>query len=147
MHKEKEPDRHSISALGGCTWTRPVPDAEDSEVVRLYYALHHIPIGQLSAADLLFLIGQNECLRHLVPKALALLASDPWMETGFYPGDLLNALLRINHPAGYWSAGNPHLPRFAELARKALATAPNGVARKDLRLLEELSDMGDRDGE
>lgn len=146
MHKEKEPDRHSISALGGWTWTQPVPDAADSAVVRRYYALHHIPIGQLSAADLRFLIGQNECLRHLVPKALALLASDPWMETEFYPGDLLNALLRINHPAGYWSAGNPHLPGFAELARKALATAPNGVARKDLRLLEELSDMGDRHG-
>jgi hypothetical protein len=146
MRKEKEPDRHSISALGGWTWTQPVPDADDSEVVRRYYALHQTPIGQLSFADLRFLIGQNECLRHLVPKALVLLDSDPWMETEFYPGDLLSALLRINHPAGYWSVDNPYLPGFVELARKALATAPNGVARKDLRLLEEISQLGGQHG-
>lgn len=147
MRKEKEPERCSISELGGWTWTEPVPDDEDSAVVRRFHALHRVPIGQLSHADLRFLIGQNECLRYLVPKALALLESDPWMETEFYPGDLLNALLRINHPAGYWSVGNPHLPGFAELARKALATAPNGAARKDLRMLEEISHLGDRDGD
>jgi hypothetical protein len=140
MHKEKDPDRHSISALGGWTWTQPVPDADDSGVIRRFYALHRVPIGQLSHADLRFLIGQNECLRFLVPKALELLESDPWMETEFYPGDLLNALLRINHPPAYWNAANPLLPGFARLARKALATAPNGVSRKDLRLLETLSE-------
>ncbi len=100
MRKEKEPDRHSISALDGWTWTHPVPNADDSGVVQRYHALHRIPIGQLSAADLRFLIGQNECLRHLVPKALALLEADPWMETEHYPGDLLNALLPSHHPAG-----------------------------------------------
>ena len=146
MRKEKEPDRYSVSALGGWTWTDPVPDEGDSGVVRRFHALHTVPIGLLTPADLRFLIGQNECLRHLVPKAFALLETDPWIESEFYPGDLLNALLRINHPAGYWSLDNPYLPGFAELARKALATAPNGVARKDLRLLEEVIHLGGQHG-
>ncbi|MEZ4789375.1 MAG: contact-dependent growth inhibition system immunity protein [Flavobacteriales bacterium] len=142
VRKEKDPDRYSISQLGGWSWTQPIPNEHDSGVVRRFHALHRIPIGQLSAADLRFLVGQNECLLHLVPKALALLETDPWMETEFYPGDLLSALLRINHPAGYWSVDNPYLPGFAELAQKALAIAPTGVARKDLRLLEEISHLG-----
>jgi hypothetical protein len=136
MRKEKEPDRHSISALGGWTWTQPVPDADDSEVVRRSYALHRIPIGQLSAADLRFLIGQNECLRHLVPKALALLETDPWMETEFYPGDLLSVLVRIDHPADFWSAYEPLRVRLAGIARRALDDPPQGVERALLRLVQ-----------
>ena len=57
-------------------------------IVRLFgasHALHTVPIGQLTPADLRFLIGQNECLLHLVPKAMLLLQTDPWMETEFDP--------------------------------------------------------------
>lgn len=136
MRKEKEPDRHSISALGGWTWTQPVPDADDSEVVQRYYALHRIPIGQLSPADLRFLIGQNECLRHLVPKALALLETDPWMETEFYPGDLLSAVVRIDHPADFWNLHEPLRLRLAEVARRALEDPPQGVERALFRLVQ-----------
>lgn len=136
MRKEKEPDRHSISALGGWTWTQPVPDADDSEVVRRYYALHRIPIGQLSAADLRFLIGQNECLRHLVPKALTLLETDPWMETEFYPGDLLSVLVRIDPPADFWNLHEPLRLRLAEVARRAQDDPPQGVERALLRLVQ-----------
>lgn len=146
MRKEKEPDRHSVSALGGWTWTDPVPDEGDSGVVRRFHALHTVPIGQLTPADLRFLIGQNECLLHLVPKAMAMLQTDPWIETEFYPGDLLSALLRINHPAGYWSVGNPNFSDLVSLARKAVANSPNGAARKDLRLLQELCEMGEQHG-
>lgn len=135
MRKEKEPDRHSISALGGWTWTRPVPGADDSEVVQRFYALHRIPIGQLSAADLRFLIGQDECLRHLVPKALALLESDPWMETEFYPGDLLSAVARIGHPTDFWSAYEPLRVRLTGIARRALDAPPQGTERGLLRVL------------
>lgn len=139
MRKTKEAARYSISQLGGWTWTQPIPDEGDSSVVKRFYALRNTPIGTLSPADLRFLIGQHECLEFLVPMALGLLANDPWLEAEGYPGDLLSALLRIQHPPQYWSKGNKELPRFSSIAREALRSTPNGISRKDIRLLESVA--------
>lgn len=139
VRKEKDPDRYSISHHGGWSWSHPIPNEHDSSVVRRFYTLHAIPIGDLSPADIRFLIGQNACLAFLVPKALDLLEPDPWLEAEYHPGDLLSALLRINHPLDYWSSGNKDFPRLCSLAKTALVNPPNGTARKDLRALEALA--------
>lgn len=139
MRKTKEAARYSISQLGGWTWTQPVPDEGDSSIIRRFYALRNTPIGTLSRADLRFLIGQHECLEFLVPMALGLLANDPWLEAEYYPGDLLSALLRIEHPPQYWSKGNKELSRFSSIARAAIRSVPNGTSRKDIRLLESVA--------
>ena len=141
MHKEKEPDRYSISELGGWTWSDPIPTADDSGVVRRFHALHRVPVGRLGPADLRFLIGQNECLDHLVPKAISLLEADPWKETEYFPGDLLLALLQINAPQDHWRQRNAPRERMAAVVRRALDQAPEGTSRRDLRLLQAFLDQ------
>lgn len=48
------------------------------------------------------MIGQNFGLVYLVPIALEILKSNIFIETEYYEGDLLVALLQINIKTNYW---------------------------------------------
>jgi hypothetical protein len=42
------------------------------------------------------MIGQNIGLRHLLPRAVAVLEANPFAEGDYFPGDLLNAVLHCD---------------------------------------------------
>lgn len=66
------------------------------------------------------MIGQGFCLEHLVPLAMELVKTGPLLETCYYPGDLLCALLKSNHT--FW-ATNPELQdELSEVAEAAKHT-------------------------
>lgn len=95
----------SISELEGWNWKEPIPTAADSpRTVLRFYHLHRKPIKDLAHGDLRFLIGQNTALKHLVPMALDRLRKDLFIETEYYPGDLLHALFSINDEPNYWAS-------------------------------------------
>nr|WP_198151923.1 contact-dependent growth inhibition system immunity protein [Kibdelosporangium sp. MJ126-NF4] len=83
----------------------PAP-ADATGLMRTVYDLRRKPIGTLEPGDIRVLLGQQEGVRVLVPRALALLEEEPLLDAGYYAGDLLAAVLRV--PQSYWHA-NPDL--------------------------------------
>ena len=77
--------------------------------------LQKTPLHALSDADVRLLIGQGIGLKYLVPKALAWLVVEPLLQTDYYPGDLLNALLHINRD--YWLKSPQELDCLRTVAR------------------------------
>lgn len=110
------------------------PETAPTPMVAICIRLQKIPLNALSDSDLRLLIGQQIGLKYLVPKALDRLTSLPLLQTDYYPGDLLNALLRIDWD--YWiqnpreldcvrSIAGSVAPQYGELVRdceKFLAT-------------------------
>lgn len=93
----------------------------DSGLVRACHRLRRKPIGEFTAEDLRIMIGQQICLRWLMPLALEVLEDDPLAEGDFYPGDLLGSVLEPE--AAYW-AGEPQLRRRASAILDRLHEVP-----------------------
>jgi hypothetical protein len=85
--------KHTLDQLESVEWG---PPTYDSYLVRTCHRLRTKPIGEFSVEDLRIMIGQQIGLLFLVPLALEKLAEDPLADGDFYPGDLLNSLLRAN---------------------------------------------------
>ena len=62
--------------------------------------LRKIPLSELTPSDLRLLISQKIGLAHILPIALATLQMDPLIETDYYRGDLLSAILGL--PDDIW---------------------------------------------
>ncbi len=60
------------------------------------------PIGKLAIEEIRLLIGQNIALHYLIPVALNILKDNPFTGGDFYPGDLLNNVLKSE--VKYWKA-------------------------------------------
>lgn len=71
-------------------------------IEKRYIKLVDVPLNQFSMGDIRFLIGQEESLDILVPIALDILARDIFIETEYYPGDLLSSILNIEND-NFWS--------------------------------------------
>jgi hypothetical protein len=93
-------DGRSLEVVEGKSWGEVPPDA--TRLMATVYGLRRKPLGALSPEDLRVLIGQRVGVDVVVPFALAWLDRDPLVEGDFYPGDLLDAVLRV--PASYWAA-------------------------------------------
>ena len=105
----QETGERSLEAIEGSNWGEP--PAEATRVMASVYALRRRPVSGLSTEDLRLLIGQRVGVEVLVPRALDRLEADPLAEGDYYPGDLLEAVLRV--PAGYWAG---HAGERARLA-------------------------------
>ena len=92
------PTETTLEQLDG-SWPEPGPDA--TGLMRQVHAARRVPIERLSAGDLRVLLGQQESIETLVPRALDLLGREPLVEGDYYPGDLLAATLRV--PEAHWS--------------------------------------------
>lgn len=57
------------------------------------------------------MIGQNIGLSYLIPLAIERLQSDPLVEGDYYPGDLLDAVVRVE--SGFWQA-QPHVRQVVQ---------------------------------
>jgi hypothetical protein len=91
------------------------PPADATRLIRTAYALHKQPIGGLDVEGLRLLISQQIGLDALVPLALDHVERDPLAEGDFYPGDLLDALMR-RVPEPYWQAHQDQRARLRTVA-------------------------------
>ncbi|HCK83351.1 MAG TPA: hypothetical protein DHW63_02170 [Hyphomonadaceae bacterium] len=80
----------TLEQLDGEDWGEPT---FPSGLVIRCHQLRKKELDAFTAGDLRVLIGQGMSLKYLMPKALALLCSDPLTEGDLYPGDLLRALI------------------------------------------------------
>jgi contact-dependent growth inhibition (CDI) system CdiI-like immunity protein len=85
----------SIEELEGRAWEHPGANAPIG-LVRCYESRKK-PISQLTASDLLFLIGRDVGLNFAMPKAIELLEINPLLEAEHFKGDLLTVVLEVTH--------------------------------------------------
>jgi hypothetical protein len=78
------------------------PDEKEyvSGLVKRCHEYRKIPVGQLTPEQLRTLIGQQIGLPHLIPIAIEILTADILTEGDFYPGDLLEAVLKVK--TNFW---------------------------------------------
>jgi hypothetical protein len=99
MKNEKYLEK-SISELEGWKWTSSIPTSESSFVERTFYKLMNKKLKNYTPEDLRFMIGQDTGLEYFIPMALRILANNLFVETSFYPGSLLENILKVN--TEYW---------------------------------------------
>jgi hypothetical protein len=110
-----EPDKsRSLEEIEDDRWGDPPADA--TRLVTTAYALRKRPVGALDAEGLRLLISQQIGLDTLVPLALGQVEQDPLAEGDFYPGDLLDALIR-RVPDSYWQAHEDQRRRVRTVAQ------------------------------
>jgi hypothetical protein len=97
LRRLREQERRTLDELDPPAWG---PATYDSGLVIRCYELRRKPLSDFTVGDLRVMIGQEMSLRHLVPRAISVLEEDPLAEGEYYPGDLLNAVLRVD--AQYW---------------------------------------------
>ncbi len=105
----------TIEELEGDVWGEP---DFDSHLVTTCHRLRKKPIGQFTIENLRIMIGQNIGTQYLMPRVLDELESDPFAEGDFYPGDLLQALIKLPHD--YWREHGDHHRRALSAASRAL---------------------------
>jgi hypothetical protein len=109
-----EPDKsRSLEEIEDDYWGDPPADA--TRLISTAYALHKRPIGALDVEGLRLLISQQIGLDTLIPLALDQVDRDPLAEGDFYPGDLLDALMR-RVPESYWQAHEDQRARVRTVA-------------------------------
>jgi hypothetical protein len=110
-----EPDKsRSLEEIEDDRWGDPPADA--TRLVTTAYALRKRPVSALDAEGLRLLISQQIGLDTLVPLALGQVEQDPLAEGDFYPGDLLDALIR-RVPDSYWQAHEDQRRRVRTVAQ------------------------------
>jgi len=77
------------------------PSTEYPSLVNKVLKLRKIPLNQFSVEDLRLMIGQNKGLPYLIQLSLDVLKEDLFAEGDFYPGDLLQNILKV--PALFWT--------------------------------------------
>jgi hypothetical protein len=109
-----EPDKsRSLEEIEDDYWGDPPADA--TRLISTAYALHKRPVGALDVEGLRLLISQQIGLDTLVPLALDHVERDPLAEGDFYPGDLLDSLMR-RVPESYWQAHEDQRARVRSVA-------------------------------
>jgi hypothetical protein len=93
-------ERLSLEQIEKNAWGPAPKDA--TGLMRTVHDLRTKPIGELEPGDIRVLLGQQEGVNVLAPRALAMLEHEPLLEASYYPGDLLVTVLRL--PGSYWSA-------------------------------------------
>ena len=110
----------TLEELDGQDWGEP---EWQSHLVLECHRLHRTPLRDYTPADFRRMVGQSLSLEFLVPLAFPLVTDDPFIETEYYPGDLLCALLTSDRK--FWEA-HPDLRaallRIAESGRSLLDT-------------------------
>lgn len=94
------------------------PGLAGSSLIQRCLLLRRKPINQFSVEELRLMIGQDIGTKYLFPYALDMLESNPLVDSGLYPGDLLAGVLRL--PVEYWSDHPDQLRRAVDVARKGL---------------------------
>lgn len=85
----------------------------NSYVVRTASRVSKKPIGKISAEEIRLLIGQRIGVKYLLHRAVLILENNPLIETGYFEGDLMMALLELEPEA--WSENELDYSLFRSL--------------------------------
>ena len=124
----KEPLEYSLTELEERDWG---PPTYSSSLVQSVHQLRYVPLKDLAAGDLRLLIGQQISLPYLVPRAVDILQTDPFVEGTFFPGDLLKAVLEIS--TDFWSNYADLFQRTLQIARMSVDRNESSELLKDVR--------------
>jgi hypothetical protein len=111
--------------------------ADPAPLSRECVRLRRVPLRDYTVEHLRVMIGLQVGLRYLIPLAVEQLSENPLAAGGFYPGDLLRAVLTID--PGYWVAQRALQQRVDTIAQRAfvlIADHPqddHGVEERVLR--------------
>jgi hypothetical protein len=82
----------TLNELEGISF--PIPPKDASGLVQKIYLSRNKSFSKLDAEDLRILISQKQALAFVLPKALDILKSNPFISGDYYDGDLLEAVLK-----------------------------------------------------
>ncbi|MBX3162989.1 MAG: hypothetical protein KF900_00795 [Bacteroidetes bacterium] len=108
-----------------------------TELIKRCHEYRKIPVSQLTIEQLRTLIGQNLGLKYLVPIAIEFLTTDILIEGDFYPGDLLESVLKIDK--NFWTQNLNIKEQFVDLINLNHDKIRSGEI--ELGNLEELNNM------
>jgi len=111
----------TLEQIDGVPWGDPPADA--TGLVATVHALRRKPLAQFDTEDLRVLLGQCVQPEFLVEMALDVLEQDPLAEGRYFPGDLLDAVLRQS--ADFWHRNPDHAERLDRVVTAAEAAEPS----------------------
>ena len=91
------------------------PALAPTNMVRRCLELCKVPIEQFTVENLRLMIGQQFCLRYLIPLAIEQLEQDLFAEGDLYPGDLVEKVLNVDKD--FWLAHKELWKKVNELIR------------------------------
>jgi hypothetical protein len=86
-------------------------------LVEKCYRIRKKKLRDLEPADLRLLINQDISLSYAVPLALKWLEKDILTESTFYPGDLLQSILRV--PSSFWKENQTLWEKYDDLYKRS----------------------------
>jgi len=112
-----------------------------SHLITTCHRLRQIPLKELSIENLRIMIGQNISLDILIPMAIAELGKNILAEGDFYPGDLLENVLRSD--PSFWKQ-NPKVWRSMRDLFLEKNSLPEGevISNKTQNLFAEFEKLG-----
>jgi hypothetical protein len=105
-------ERRTLNELDPPAWGEPT---YDSYLVRQTHKLREKPLGEFTIEDLRIMIGQQIAAKHLVPLALVQLRLDLLCEGDYFPGDLLEVVLRLD--ATHWHRHPDQLAAISQMSK------------------------------
>lgn len=111
-----------------------MPRDFETSLVERAVKLGNVPLCSLNPGDLRFLLGQRIGVDIIVPLALGYLQSNPLIDSEYYEGDLLWAVLDF-HP-DMWKPKPEIADRFHDLTERTAALIPQ---IEDKQFAEELT--------
>ena len=84
----------TLEELNGEHWG--APETAPTPMVERCLRLRQMKLEELCDGDVRLLVSQKIGVRHVIPKAFKLLAADAVLETDYFPGDLLCALMKTD---------------------------------------------------
>jgi hypothetical protein len=117
----------TLEELDGEVWGEP---ELNSYLVTTCHRLRRIPLRDFEEEDLRIMIGQGFSLDYLVPLAIEYLEGNPFAQGDFYPGDLLENVLRVDRE--FWV----HRPELRQRMKAIAERASAGLG--SLRMIDEI---------
>ena len=118
--------RKTLEELENDVW----PDDSGWALINRCNRVRKKPVDELTIEDLRVMIGQNLSLDHLMPIAIDRLEENPLSEGDFYPGDLLQNVIRCRD----WMALHPEIrERLVKVVNRAIPELKS--EEEELRLL------------
>jgi hypothetical protein len=112
--------RKSLQELDQDDWDE---STYDSYLVTTVRRLRRKPLAEFTVEDLRIVVGQRIGLPFLIPMAVERLEDDPLVAGDFYPGDLLQAVVRAGE--GFWADHPDSLQRVRKVLRRVKDLLPS----------------------
>jgi hypothetical protein len=88
-------NKESLEELEKDVW--PPPDESATGLIKRAHILRKKSINDFTHADYRFMITQQMGTTYFLPNALKILVDEPFIESEYYPGDLLASVLNVQN--------------------------------------------------